>query len=330
MAGTVTVPFDKIKELKSGAAVRAPAQRRSQQAKPRPRRHHRHRRRETSPSRPLPTEPPAVVPAADVNHLIDHASFDSDGRPQGGFLAGWNGALTGGATIVRSTTTGTTLTAGLNLIRAMPTVPWLPPAIAPPSTSPKLRQDHLPRHPAHHPAHARHVVVSSIFHADAERDEYFSPRLYALGDASFDHNYAQGLQLQQVYGGGLGCTPIKSAKQQLDLKADVHYEKQQYISTTATASSPHAPASTSSAPPSSRATTATFPARSSSPKPLTPSRLEQLQRLLRQRQRRPRPCPSSSASAATIAVTDNFLNDPAPVYKKNSFQFITGVTYVLP
>jgi hypothetical protein len=29
-------------------------------------------------------------------------------------------------------------------------------------------------------------------------------------------------------------------------------------------------------------------------------------------------------------VADNFLNDPAEFYKKNSFQFITGVTYVLP
>ena len=76
------------------------------------------------------------------------------------------------------------------------------------------------------------VVITSIFHADAERDEYFSPRLYALGDASFDHNYGQGLQFQQVYGGGIGYTAIKDAKQELDLKADVHYEKQPYISTT--------------------------------------------------------------------------------------------------
>jgi len=34
--------------------------------------------------------------------------------------------------------------------------------------------------------------------------------------------------------------------------------------------------------------------------------------------------------AATIAVADNYLNDPAQYYKKNSFQFIAGVTYVLP
>jgi hypothetical protein len=34
--------------------------------------------------------------------------------------------------------------------------------------------------------------------------------------------------------------------------------------------------------------------------------------------------------SATISAADNFLNDPAAFYKKNSFQFITGVTYLLP
>jgi hypothetical protein len=31
-----------------------------------------------------------------------------------------------------------------------------------------------------------------------------------------------------------------------------------------------------------------------------------------------------------INVLDNFLNDPAAGYNKNSFQFVTGVTYTLP
>jgi hypothetical protein len=33
--------------------------------------------------------------------------------------------------------------------------------------------------------------------------------------------------------------------------------------------------------------------------------------------------------SATVSATDNFLNDPAEYYRKNSFQFITGVTYLL-
>ena len=33
--------------------------------------------------------------------------------------------------------------------------------------------------------------------------------------------------------------------------------------------------------------------------------------------------------SATVMTTDNFLNDPAPYFRKNSYQFITGVTYLL-
>src|SRR4029077_18305774 len=32
----------------------------------------------------------------------------------------------------------------------------------------------------------------------------------------------------------------------------------------------------------------------------------------------------------SMGVVDNFLNDPPPGFKKNSFQFTTGVTYTLP
>ncbi len=32
----------------------------------------------------------------------------------------------------------------------------------------------------------------------------------------------------------------------------------------------------------------------------------------------------------TTGVIDTFLNNPPPGFKKNSFQFITGITYALP
>jgi hypothetical protein len=31
-----------------------------------------------------------------------------------------------------------------------------------------------------------------------------------------------------------------------------------------------------------------------------------------------------------VSVLDSFLNDPPPGFKKNSFTFVTGVTYALP
>ena len=42
-------------------------------------------------------------------------------------------------------------------------------------------------------------MKTSIYHADAERDEYFSPAVFAFGQAQYDHNFSQGLDLQQTY-----------------------------------------------------------------------------------------------------------------------------------
>ena len=47
---------------------------------------------------------------------------------------------------------------------------------------------------------------------------------------AFDHNFSQDLDLQQIYGGGVGWTAIKTPKHQLDLKATMQYEKQVFIS----------------------------------------------------------------------------------------------------
>jgi hypothetical protein len=73
------------------------------------------------------------------------------------------------------------------------------------------------------------ITKSALYHADAERDEYLSPRFFALGQTAFDHNYAQNLDLQQIYGGGFGWTALKTAKQEADLKATIQYEKQQFF-----------------------------------------------------------------------------------------------------
>ena len=45
----------------------------------------------------------------------------------------------------------------------------------------------------------------------------------------YDHNFSQSLQLQQIYGGGIGYTIIKQPKQTLDLKALIQYERQDFI-----------------------------------------------------------------------------------------------------
>jgi hypothetical protein len=180
------------------------------------------------------------------------------------------------------------------------------------------------------PPTAASVVITSIFHTDAERDEYFSPRLYALGDVAFDHNFGQGLQFQQLYGGGIGYTALKNAVQELDLKADVHYEKQQYITSTGAGV-------TTTTPSVNIIGTTIFEGyhRNLPRKMLFTETADILPAWNTPRAYSANVTASLSLPvfkrlSATVSAADNFLNDPAAFYKKNSFQFITGVTYLLP
>jgi hypothetical protein len=330
MAGEVTISVDKIKELRSGAQFallkkgdkvgKTPAQEGSVEVAG--------GNLTLSSSADQAVE---TVPAKNVDYLIDKATFDGQVGKKAGFLTGWNGTLTGGANIERSTTTGTTLNAGLALVRAIPTVPWMP---ARDRTTVDVTESYgkesTPVIPPTDPPTPPSVVLSSIFHADAERDQYFSPRLYALVDTALDHNFGQGLQFQQVYGGGIGWTAMKSAKQELDLKVDVHYEKQQYITTpvngsvVATTPSVNLIGSTIFEGyhrdlPKKVVFTETaniLPAWNDS-KAYSANVMASLS------------VPVFKRLSATVSATDNFLNDPAEFYRKNSFQFITGVTYLL-
>jgi hypothetical protein len=330
MAGTVTISIDKIKELKSGAEF-ALLRKGDLPGKT----HVPEGSVEVAEGKltitPPANEPPAVVPAADVNYLIDRASFDKQMSHKAGFLTGWSGKITGGANIERSTTTGTTFYAGLNLVRAIPTVPWMPPRnrtiVNVNEAYGKLSTPVIP--PTVPPTPAS-VVITNIFHADAERDEYFSPRLYALADTSFDHNYGQGLQLQQVYGGGIGYTAVKSPKQELDLKADVHYMKQSYISTTVDGIVTTTPSNNIIGTTFFEGYTRNLPHKMLFTESLNYLPAWNDAKAYSANFNAALVLPVFKRLAATIAVADNYLNDPAQYYKKNSFQFIAGVTYVLP
>jgi hypothetical protein len=194
--------------------------------------------------RPENAPAPASIPVAKAQFIMDSATLDKQINHEPGFFAGWNGAATAGATLVSATNNQYTFTGAVNLVRTMPTAAWLDPRnktlFAFNESYGKITQPAY-SYPATPPATgyipvAAVVTKLSITHFGAERDEYFSPRVYVLAQAAFDHNYSQDLQLQQVYGGGLGWTVVKSPKQELDLKGTVQYEKQQFIPNTGSVS----------------------------------------------------------------------------------------------
>jgi hypothetical protein len=320
MAGEITVSLDKVKELRSSGSFAV-------------------LRKDIQPTRInvvpgtllyengamtvlAPLGSPETVPAPQVAYIIDQPTYDMELEKKPGTFYGWHGAINGGTTIVRSTSNGSTYNIGLTLNRAIPAVPYLP---ARNRTAFNLQETYgkltSPVIPQTNPPTPPSVALTSIFHSDLERDEYFSPRFYALAQTSFDHNYSQGLNLQQVYGGGIGWTAIKEARQELDLKVTAQYEKQNFETPS---SDLNLIGSTISE---------TFHRN-------LPRRFVFTQTVnLLPAWNEPRAY-SANASAAlilpvfkrlslTITTTDNFLNDPAVGFKKNSFQFVTAASYTL-
>jgi hypothetical protein len=207
-------------------------------------------------------------------------------------------------------------------VRAIPAVPFLPArnrtAFDLQETYGKLTSPVIP--PPSTPTPAA-VTETSIFHADAERDEYFSARFFALGQTAFDHNYSQGLNFQQVYGGGIGWTAIKSARQQFDIKASMQYEKQAF--------------QTASSNQDLVGSTISETYRRTLPRKLVFAESASILPAWNNTS-----AYSANVSAGlvmpvfrrlslTVTTTDNFLNNPSAGFNKNSFQFVTAASYTL-
>ena len=150
----------------------------------------------------LAAEPPRSIPVADAGSIVDQAGFQKALSHQPGFFEAWKGTVTIGAAVVNATQDSESFTGAVSLVRAIPTETWLEPRNR---TSLNLSAAYgevtQPSTPS---------IKTSIFHGDAERDEYFSPRLYVFGQGAFDHNFSQGLDLQQTYSGGIGLTVIRA------------------------------------------------------------------------------------------------------------------------
>ena len=181
-----------------------------------------------------PASPP--IPVKDAQYIMDEAVVSKQVYHSPNFFTGWNGSVTGGGTIVSATQNQFTLSGAVSMVRVVPTADWLNPRNR--TTTDFSGSFGKITQPGYFSAGTFVPEISTktaIYHADAERDEYFSPRFFALAQTAFDHNFGQDLALQQIYGGGIGWTAIKMPLQEIDLKATIQYESQQFISGAASA-----------------------------------------------------------------------------------------------
>jgi hypothetical protein len=254
-----------------------------------------------------------TIPVAESGQIVDQGAFQNALSHEPGFFQDWKGTVTVGAAVVNATQDSESFTGAVSLVRAIPTEGWLEPRNR---TSLNLNAAYgevtQPTTP---------TIKTAIFHGDAERDEYFSPRFYVFGQGAFDHNYSQGLDLQQTYSGGIGLTIFQRANETLDIKTSVSYIREQF-----------------NGQPNQDLIGSIF-AEAFNRKFKHGLTLDQHLTLL------PAWNNTNAYSGAVNAlltmpvyrrlnasagVIDSYLNNPPPTFRKNSVQLTIGVTYALP
>ncbi|MBV8902892.1 MAG: DUF481 domain-containing protein [Acidobacteriia bacterium] len=248
-----------------------------------------------------------------TGYVIDEARFQKSLR-RPGLFEGWNGTATAGVSLVLATQNNRTYTSAVAFTRAIPTEPWMDPENRTVlSFSSSYGELTAPGQP---------LSKTSILHADAEWDEYFTRRLYSFVQAAFDHNFSQGLDLEQTYGTGLGWTVVKGDNEQFDLKAELTYVNQRFQSS---AQDQMLVGSVFSEGYDHvfkhgvmlREALSISPAWNNTRAYSTTGNV-----LLT--------FPISKRFSISLNALDTFLNDPSPGFKKNSFQYTTGLTYAWP
>lgn len=320
MAGEITVPFNKVKELRTqGAfAVLKHGDPIAVSRKVEPGKIVLSDSAVTVTSNAEGTG--SVVPVNEVAYMVDAATFNRELAHKPSLLDGWNGTVNLGATLAQSTIHGGSFTGGVALSRQVPTLPYFR---ARNKTTLNFQENYgVMTTPGFIAGTASDVQVkTSILHADAERDEYLRKTLYYFGTTSFDHNYSQSLDLQQIYGVGIGYTVFNTDVHQLDLKVDGHYEKQNFFGNVG----------------NQNLFGSTF---SENYRRVLPLRVTLVQTAAVLPAWNNLNAYAANGSIALVAplfrrlalnvtAADSFLNNPVSGYQKNSLTLSTGLTYTL-
>ncbi len=254
-----------------------------------------------------------TIPVADAANVLDVPAFEKAFVQNPNFFRDWTGTITAGAALVQATQTNRTFTESISLVRGIPAEDWLPRrnrTAFDVSSSYGLQSQ--PGSPS---------IKTSIYHVDAERDEYFTGSVFAFGQAQFDHNFSQGLDLQQTYVGGIGWSAIKRANETLDLKAGVSYVEQEFSGATKTENLAGSVFDEKFMRKLGKGSTFT--------QELSVSPSWTNSRALSALGNATLALPVYKQLTFTLGVIENYLNDPPPGFKKNSFQSTAGLTYVL-
>ena len=278
--------------------------------------------------------PGQTLPAKESVYMVDAAGFHRELHGDSDFLYGWTGTATVGASLVTGTNSAQTYTGAVAFVRAIPTVLWLPSysktSVNLSATYGLAKDEEVVSHG--NVFQAASVSKTDIKHGDAEYDKYLGSQLYgrhlfALVNGSADHNYGNGVQLQQAYGAGLGWTLVKSSTDIFDLKASLQYEQQVFYN--GLYSGLGTPTENLVGAALSEDWNKTFGHAIKFKQSVTLSPTFNLVQAYSAVASTSLIFPVYKKLSFSLTGTDNYLGDPPQGYQRNTFQFTGGLTFTL-
>jgi hypothetical protein len=197
----------------------------------------------TQPSTPAPPQQAAVSPPSppvtpSTPEPAPAPVSAANGRSWFGshIFSGWQGNAAAGLAYVAATTSLISVTPSVNLVRTYPKASgtWPVRARTYINFMANYSKETQNGDVAYFDPTRRTLFIPGSFdetftlHAEFVQDYFLFPRLFVQAGASFDHNYAQSLDLLQAYGGGLGFVVYRTDRSEFDLRAGVGYSKQEY------------------------------------------------------------------------------------------------------
>jgi hypothetical protein len=268
-------------------------------------------------------------PAKDLSFMLDATAYQRELHNESDFFYGWTGTATIGATLVEATNTSQTYTGAVAFVRAIPTIAGLP---AGSKTILNLSGTYgLAKNPqiisGENVYQTASVTKTDILHGDLEYDKFFTSAIFGLVNASADHNFGNGLQLQQAYGAGIGWAILRTPQNDLSFRAALQYEQQQFYN--GITSGLGTPTDNLAGALVGETWNRTFPHNMKFNESITLSPTFNLVNSY-----------SGVGSASflfpvykrlnfSVTTTDNYLGDPPEGFLRNTFQLTTGITYTL-
>ena len=270
-----------------------------------------------------------TIPAKDVSDLVDAASFNREFQGDREFFYGWAGSITLGASLVESTNSAQTYTGATTLVRAIPAATALSPVS---KTTLNLSGTYgLAQNPqivsAGTVIQTASTIKTDILHGNVEYDKYWSNAVFGFVNASADHNYGSGLQLQQSDGGGIGWTVVKSAKNEFDLKAEMQYEQQQFYN--GASSQFDTPSLNLASGAFTESWQRNFAHNMKLNESITATPAFNIANAYSAVGNAAVLFPAYKKLNFSLSTIDNYLGDPPQGYERNTFQLTAGVTYVV-